>query len=52
VQCPTTVPPVLYLPRDEEGSGGREQTQVTPQASEQQDPAPPDDGLLALAGEQ
>lgn len=60
-QCPTPGSPGIHAPRSKDdidtpgapgASGNPDATPVTPQASERDEVAPPDDGLLALAGEQ
>jgi hypothetical protein len=50
--CPVPVPPVRYVPGDQHEPDVPAATAVAPQASEPGDPVPPNDGLLALAGEQ
>ena len=54
-QCPTPGSPGVQTPRskgDVDAPVARDATPVTPQASEHDAMASPDDGLLALAGEQ
>ena len=56
--CPTPGSPRIQAPRSKDdvdtpgAPGNLDATPVTPQASERDAVAPPDDGLLALAGEQ